>query len=456
MFSLIEYNLFHLSLIIASAGGGGSGGGGGVGGGLIFLSFVGYIPMHLMGAWIRKAKKNEAEWIVGQIIAWIICIVFTAGLLLLGIYVGILVAALMAFGAPLGMGAGLYKWFAVLKQSTATKKQLLSAEQNDQFWNEETILANTKAIFLKYQKDWTNYNTESMKTYMTQDYHYHASLMIYALQLAGRCDQVNDLTILNSVIISMYDSPDNNQDTVVVGFTAQADDRLIDTKKNEVIFFDGDPFTEYWRFVRNGNSWLLYGIQPGTANKWRNNPGLEQFAASQRFYYSLDWGWLLLPERGQLFDGGAFGFSDINNHIIGMHNNILIQMYTYIPTPKKITNSFLIAQAYVPKNYGDIVVRRKKSLHLFGIKGLNKISMEWTQFNDKYEVFASDVEQVTSFELLDPVFMEQLEALPFEVNIEVVDNVVYLYAPEDAKKNTPDRYVAMLGILQKAFQAMRL
>ncbi len=52
--------------------------------------------------------------------------------------------------------------------------------------------------------------------------------------------------------------------------------------------------------------------------------------------------------------------------------------------------------------------------------------------------------------------MEKLEAVPFEVNIEVVDNDVYLYAPEKAKDTDATRYDTMLRLLQEAFKQMRL
>lgn len=97
----------------------------------------------------------------------------------------------------------------------------------------------------------------------------------------------------------------------------------------------------------------------------------------------------------------------------------------------------------------------------FKIKDLNKLSTEWGDFNKKYDVFASNAEQATSFELLNPTFMEKLEAVPFEVNIEVVDNVVYLYADEAESKVTTSaydaqRYEVMLGLLKDAFKEMRM
>ena len=79
--------------------------------------------------------------------------------------------------------------------------------------------------------------------------------------------------------------------------------------------------------------------------------------------------------------------------------------------------------------------------------------MEWGEFNDMYEVFASDLEKVTSFELLNPAFMVHLRELPFEANIEVVDNVVYVFAQAGMSVGN---YQALLEILQKAYKEMKL
>jgi Protein of unknown function (DUF3137) len=442
------YTLKVLKLI-ASAGGGGSSSGGGGGGSVIFL--IGYVPMHLVGAFFRKAKKEKWLFDGLEVVGWIIAALYAVALTWVVGFFGFLAGGC----GFLGMSAGLYGWFGKLHQSKKTKQALLAAEQQDGAWDEQKLIAHGKDVFMRYQQDWSNYNTESMKAYMTPAYQYHAALMIYALQLASRRDLVNRPVISQAMIVGVDNEAENDKDQVIIGFTAKANDQLIDTRSNQILFTDNTDFTESWRFRRSGNTWLLDGIQPATASQWIHNTALEQFAAAQGYYFSLDWGWLLLPAHGQLFGEGKFGVADINNHVIGVYNNkCLVQLYTYSSSPQA-QKIYLIAQTSVPKSYGDIVVRHKSGLHLFGIRGLNRVTMEWPDFNKKYEVFASNVEQVTSFELLDPVFMEQLEALPFEVNIEVVDNVVYLYAPQ---KTVPDagRYQVMLDILYRAFQQMRL
>ena len=463
MLNSLQIIATKLHPIIAFAGGGGSGGGGGGGGsggggsggigGVIIL--IGFLPMYFLGALIRKRNNKEAKWVTGQIIGWVVCLIFTLGLIVIGANSTFLFV-IAGFFAPAGMAAGLYNLFGKLHQSKATKADLLNAEKNDSTWNEAKLIDYGKSVFMKYQADWSSYNTENMKSYMTEPYFNHASLMIAALKLANRKDLVNGPVIDQAVITSASDSTDNSKDNLIIGFSAHANDQLIDTTTNKVLYTD-KYMTEYWKFVRSGNTWLLSGIQPSTATQWTHNVSLETFASGQGFYYSLDWGYLLLPSKGQIFGEGKFGVSDINNHVIGLYKNILIQLYTYTPNPQNNNKKFLIAQTVLPRSYGDIVVRQNKKLQL-GIRGLQKVSMEWGQFNSRYEVYATNVEQATSFELLNPLYMQKLQALNFEVNMEVVDNILYMYAPikYDASTSNLIEYQTMLNLLKDAFEQMKM
>lgn len=435
--------------LFARAGGGGSSSGGD-GGSIIAL--VGYVPMHFIGAKLRKFGFNHEFWIIFQIVGWIICVIFAIFLTFFLRGIGFL----MAIGAVMGTGAGLYNWFALLKRSKKVTQALKSAAQQDQVWSEADILARAQQVFIQYQADWSARNWQNMAGYMTPEYHRHASLMVAALLQAHRLNLVNQPKVSQMVITTMHDSTVDNEDVVTVGLTAKADDRLVDDRDSKQLFRDPSPFTEFWRFRRSGETWLLDGIQQATAAGWQHNAKLEELARQNGYFYSLDWGWLLLPRRGRLFGKGKFGVADINNHVIGIYNqNYLLQIYTYDPNPKN-AGSYLVAQTNVPKSYGDIVVRRKKWHSWFKPRGLKQVSMEWGDFNWKYQVYASDAEQVTSFELLHPAFMEKLEGLPFEINIEVVDNVVYLYAPQKQDRAEASRYPVMLEILQEAYKQMKL
>jgi len=435
----------------SGGGGGGSSSGGGSGGGDLLFVIVGYIPMHALGALLAKAyKAGLGVKIAVNILGWIVAVVYAGFWISSAGFFGFMVGA----AALVGMAAGLYQWFTKLKQSSLVKSRMQVAATQDSAWDEAKLTEFARATFLKYQQDWSNLDIGAMKAYLTPNYHYHASLLVYILQLMGRRDVMEDVTVKEAVIINMNDSTDNAQDRFTVGFTASARDRLIETTTNAEIYTDRSTFTEYWHFVRSDKTWLLDSISQSTANIMSVNEGLVDVAMKHGYRYSEDMGWLFIPKRGQLFGGAKFGTSDINNHIVGMYNEkLLVQIYTYSKNPSSDAKPYVITQASVPKEYGNIVVRRKHALQP-GIRGLERVETEWTKFNQKYEVFASGYEQATSFELLNPTYMEQLEALPFEVNIEVVDNVVYLYTDERGSDGAT--YEIMLDLLEKAFKEMRL
>lgn len=436
--------------IFARAGGGGSSSGGDGGSGIIVL--VGYVPMHFLGALLRRGKSNEGLWVILQVIGWIVAVAYMIVLMYLG-FLGVL----MAIGAFLGMGAGLYGWFGKLKRNKRVETAIKLAAQNDPAWDEQEIVTRTKEVFARYQADWSARQMDRLAEYMTPVYARHSQLMIAALLQGRRTNQVENPTVTDCVVVDMLNPEGTDSDIVTVGVQASATDKLIDDRTGKVLNTDKSPFTEFWRFRRSGNTWLLDGIQQATASYWVSNPTLESFASQYGYFYSLDWGSLLIPTRGQIFKGARFNTADINNHIIGLYgNSFLLQIYTYSAQPRSNSGrTYLVAQTNVLREYGEILVRRKHGLFQLPPRGLRKISMEWGDFNKKYEVYASSAEGATSFELLDPTFMVKLEALPFAINIEVVDNIVYLYAHED-KAVKPEHYPLMLQVLQDAYKQMKL
>lgn len=453
---LIDNSIFE---IFARGGGGGSGGGGGGGGGsggggsggggiLAFLVFLGYIPMQ----WIGSKFRSWDQVLLGSFVLWPLSIVAIVVLTWTLSFYGTIIGC----GAMAGVGSGLYGWLGkAIKRAKKTKALLKTAAAKDPEWDEANIIEKTKTSFLKFQNDWMNSDIGSIKTYTTERYHNHTALMLQALKLAGRKNVMTDVTIISQDITSMNDVEGVRGDSVTVGFEARAVDSIVEMTSEEILYTDSRSFIEYWTFLRDDQGWKLDQIDQDTAAYYLQSQQLKAFASANNYFYSPDWGWLLLPKKGQLFGKGKFGTSDINNHIIGSYQDSLVQLYTYQPNPNSDSSGmkyYLIAQANVQKTYGNIVVRRKKFLQM-GIDGLQKIETEWTAFNKNYEVYASSSEGAASFELLEPTFMEKLNALSFEVNIEVVDNVVYLYSRE--KNVNPAHYQEMLDILHEAYTYMK-
>lgn len=446
LLSSVISNLSFIELI-GRAGGGGSSSGGGGGGGIEIA--LGYLPMHFIGSVFRK----KLPILIANILGWILAIIYAIIWFNFG-FIGFIVAV----AALVGMGAGLYNWFdKVSKMAGQAKKKQVVAMQNDSAWDTTKLNQQVTETFNRYQADWSNKSSTAMGQYLTPGYLYHNQLMMLALKQLNRNNIVNQPVISSLDLIDLVDASDNTQDRFVMAVSASAVDDLYDSSDNRLIFRDNKPFLEYWSFVRSVNDrWLLESITQSTEDPLMKNDVLAGFARSHNYCYSPDWGWLLLPIRGQLFSGGKFGTSDINNHVIGVYNNTLIQLYNYIPNPNgsNTNDNYIIAQVALPKTYGNIVVRKKRLMSFVGTKGLTQMKMEWGEFNQRYEVWASDMERATSFELLNPSFMVKLQELPFEVNIEVVDNIVYLYSAKT--KAAPETYETMLSILYQAFKEIRM
>ena len=463
MLHLINFLPINIITDFARGGGGGSGGGGGGSGGggdgLVLIVLLGYLPTHFVGALMRRKLRNPIGFVITLITTLVVFALFAGSTRLSGLM------ALAAIGALVGGPAGFFGWFGKISARVRKKasKDIAKAAQNDPAWDIEKLNAHVQQTFMQFQNDWSTFNVDSIQTYLTTRYSTHIQLMLGAIKLRQRRNQVDNPQILEMYPVEVDDFDGNTADSVTYYINGKADDILIESIDGEEkrLFEDKNQFYEYWRFVRSGNTWLLDGISQLTEQKAMLRKDIQDFASANGLYYSADWGWLLLPRRGDLFKGSQFGVSDINNHAIGLYHNLLIELYSYRSATQKDTTPVqtLVAQTALPKRYDSIVVKAKGSgswlTRAFGgdkaPKGYNKIELEWPDFNKRYNVYATNVEQVTAFELLHPVYMEKLFALPFKVNIEVVDNVVYLYS-----KDKLADYQTMYNLLMDAFKEMRL
>ena len=255
------------------------------------------------------------------------------------------------------------------------------------------------------------------------------------------------------VLLSVNDQEGKDNDSFVMEVNAQATDQLIHTSTEHVIYTDNSPFVEYWEFARSGDIWKLNLIKQATEDASMIEPKIADFAAKNNFFYDPDFGWLMMPNKGVIFGNGSFQYSDVNNHVIGKFKDKIIEIYTFIPKANdNFSLNYVVAQIVLPISYNDILVRRKRSMFNFGPWGLRRIRTESNDFDSKFCLWAHKDDQISSFELLAPDFMEQIYELPFELNIEIVDNFLYFYA----KNRNGISYDVMLQILSKAFDSMKM
>lgn len=435
--------------IIARGGGGGSGGGGGGGGsgGGSLAVLLGYTPAYYATSKLYKHVSARAGMVGGIIIGLLVTVGFG--------FLALEVAFLVGVGAIGGVYTGLHNMIArVLTKFKSTKHIITRAASQDPVWREEALHRRISEVFYNFQKDWSQFNLDNMRTYTSPGYFDHMRLLLTVLTQLGRQNAMGNVNLLKFYIIQAMDAPNNDKDYFTVYIQASADDMLVDTKTNNILFRDTNRFEEYWLFDRSGDEWVLQGINQATENVDELQRAMRDFAGRSGMYYSLDMGWLLIPRRGQLFSSAQFGRSDINNHIIGEWGGMVVQLYTYIPHKAlQRADNYLIGQIALPKSYGGIIIRRTGKLSWLrsAPRGYGKVSFEWPDFNKRYTVYATDMDKVTSFELLNPAYMARLYDAELPINIEVVDNVVYFYA---RLANATQKYDVMLDVLKLAYREL--
>lgn len=338
------------------------------------------------------------------------------------------------------------------KEVEYTDKKLEEAyNSGDQKWNKEKLEATARDIFLRFQKAWGEINLDEMSKILESDFNKKTALQLSVLNNEGRRNITDITNIKNIEILKIENNEGDSGDAFMAYIQAKADDKLIELETNKTLYRDKSSFTESWTFVYQDGVWKLRNIDQATANFWSIDTSIKDFAESHGFYYSPDFGWLMLPNKGYLFSQSRFGNTDINNHVIGYHRDKIVEFYTMdINIGNNAKESHLIAQAILPIKHNDILIKRK-SLFQFTPKGMRKHEMESNDFMKEYSVFSHPDDNITTFELLNPSFMELITKLPFELNIEVVDNTLYL---ETMSKNVG--YEKMLEILSIAFDEMKM
>lgn len=322
---------------------------------------------------------------------------------------------------------------------------------------EKWIHQEAERIFLQYQKDWSENNLEGIRSYTTDNYYQHASLMLDAIAKMKRNNVVSNLSIARTVLFTPVTSETQLPIKVQLMFRFGGTDGLVSTDTGDMIYsYDAHGLDEYWDFIYDGSTLKLNGITQSTESTPHLIESIAEFAKANNLFYSPDWGRLALPTEGLIFDGyNVLAEADVNNHVVGKWNNCLVQIYTYSAVPGEPDSYYIVGQISVPKSYKGVIVEAKKShLKLEKPKDYDKHEMEWGEFNRRYNVFAASSDALPAFELLNPAFMERLYERNLPYSLEVKDNVIYIFAKVKAAQM--DNYAELLNVLSEAFKELKM
>lgn len=342
------------------------------------------------------------------------------------------------------------------KKRLKEQRELNAIDQN-RTEREKWIHREAEQIFAQYQQDWSDYNLENIQKYTTDKYYQHASLMLDAIDKMNRRNVVSNLSITRTILCTPINDETTLPTMVQLMFRFGGTDSLeaVDTK-HLIYSNNARGIVEYWDFIYDGESLKLNGITQSTESTPHLVESIAEFAKDNNLFYSPDWGRLALPTRGLIFNGyDVLVNADVNNHVVGRWNNCLVQIYTYSAIPGNPNSYYIVGQISVPKSYEGVIIEAKKAkLKMEKPKDYNKFEMEWGDFNRHYDVFAASKDALPAFELLNPAFMERLYERNLPYNLEVKDNIIYVFAK--VKKARKEDYAELLNILSEAFNELKM
>lgn len=368
------------------------------------------------------------------------------------------------------IGVAILIIIVMLSSRNSSKRRYKDHNTTEQ---EKRIHTAAEHIFKSYQEDWSEFRLDDIKSFTTDHYYNHASLMLELLKNLHRANKVSKLKVRKVYLLDPVDENTTLPANLRVAFDFSGLDEVINSSGKKLYTQYVPNAVETWNFVYDGENLKLSGISQPTESAPHLVKSLADFARANHLFYSPDWGRYALPARGLIFGKASMEIADINNHIIGKwalkpaeksavktsatsDDGLLIQLYTYAPTPGQSTSSYyIVGQINVPKDYlGVIVKSRKFKTKSKPDKSYDKFEMEWGEFNDRYEVYAASRDALPAFELLNPKFMEFLYAKNPSYNLEVVDNVIYIYA--NIGHVTEQDYADMLEVLKKAYDELKM
>lgn len=315
------------------------------------------------------------------------------------------------------------------------------------------LIDKIKTVFISYQNDWSSFDIVAMRTYQTEKYFNHACLMLELLKSMNRQNVVSDVIIRDIEIDANRFYKTDKSFLATIHFSCT--DELYDLElKKRLVYEKLTNYEETWEFERDDqNNIKINAIYQSKMMSFSHlNKNMQNFADKNHLYYSPDWGTYALPSCGLIFNSASLRYADINNHVIGKWKNTLVQLYTYSPSPTVPGSYWLVGSLTVPRRYGGIILRHRSSKDFNIPKGYERYQMEWEQFNETFEVWSTNLEKITSFELVNPKFMAYLVDNELSFNLEVVENNIYIFTHCD--RCDEDNYAVLLTILSEAFKEL--
>ena len=148
----------------------------------------------------------------------------------------------------------------VRKKSQACKELLARLEKLDPAWDIDAIRHRINEVFFKVQQAWMARDQSLAKDCMSDAIFQKHKLQTDHLIEEHHKNMLENINLAQVDIVDVEDFVDNRKDRFWAHLEGSMIDYTIDDTNNRVVSGDNtkaESFTELWKFVRSGNTWVL-------------------------------------------------------------------------------------------------------------------------------------------------------------------------------------------------------
>jgi hypothetical protein len=145
------------------------------------------------------------------------------------------------------------------KKNKQAKALISKISQIDKAWNFNALKARIEETFFKVQIAWRDRDQDIAKDYMSERLYKKHKIQTSYMRQKQRRNIMENINLKEAKVVEIMDYIDDSQDSFWVYIVGSMIDYTIDDKTGKII--DGKkinlPFKELWRFIRQGDTWVL-------------------------------------------------------------------------------------------------------------------------------------------------------------------------------------------------------
>ncbi len=320
----------------------------------------------------------------------------------------------------IGVFDEIFGWMRSMhKRVVRAKKEVHHASKSDTSWDESSIMQLARELINHYRVDWEAKDFVAISHYSTDRFSYHNRLFLEALNNQNRSFSV-DAEIVDIEVVNARDEYDREQDSFTLYVTSDNEIELKDDESGKVVVSKSGELQEVYEIEREDNDWKLSSAAIADQGDPLEYALFNNYAHSMGYYYNNRSSYLLLPYNDTL---SFFSFKDTSHMVIGIHSNLLINIFL-LQAPSK--NNYIVSTTTLPGKYPHIFIRNRAVTDL-PTTNLHRVTLEWPEFNENYELFIDDVSsEKILLSLLTPDLVKYLLELPGPISIEILQRSAYI------------------------------